>query len=162
MPLKNLSETYPAVREKYDRRIKRLISNVENANRILIVYIETPDSTDTMPNDKITNAFANVQKHWPDKTIDLVYMSPDNTISGFRKRVLSPHITRFIGNYKSNDDGAVSYAVNERFLKNFLKQRYVLKQPFFTIMKKKTLKIAIQFIPSHRVRVRMRKKYHLG
>ena len=35
----DLSETYPAVREKYDRRIKRLISNVENANRILIVYI---------------------------------------------------------------------------------------------------------------------------
>ena len=159
---KDLSETYPSVREKYDRRIGRLLSNIENANRILIVYIETPDSKNILADGKIKAVFGKIQKHWPNKTINLVYLSPDNNILVPVEKHISDNITRFIWNYKSKESNVPSYEVDSGALKRFFAARYVLNQPLLTRMKKKTLKFAIQFIPSHNIRVRMRKKYHVG
>lgn len=159
---KNLAETYQAVHEKYERRINRLLTNIAKANSVLIVYIETPDSVKSLSDNKIKAAFEKVQRHFNDKHIDLIYLSPDNTLANMHEYKISENIIRLIGNYKSKSVNDVSYAVDARLLKNLLQTRYALRQPLIVTIKKKLLRMFIQFIPSHNKRQILRKKYHLG
>ena len=158
----DLTETYPAVRAKYDRRINRLLTNIENAKSVLIVYIETPDNAEPMTNAKIKSAFDIIRHRWPNKVIDLVYFSPDYTVPTLKETKITENITRVVGNYKSCKENELSYAVNSSLLKKFFATHYVLEQSFFTRAKRHVLKTLIAIIPSHKTRVRMRKKYHLG
>lgn len=158
---KDLSETYPAVYEKYNRRINRLLSNITNAESILIVYIETPDCSVFTKDEDIKSAFNKIKQHWSDKQIDLIYLSQDKDAKQFNCKQISDNILRFYGNYKHPDITAVSYAVDTKLLKKFLIQRYRLKQPLIIRIRKRLLKCLIQFIPSHNKRVSLRKKYHI-
>ena len=159
---KKLSETYSAVREKYNRRINRLMTNIAHAKKVLIVYIETPDNTKVMSDAKIKAAFKKIQHYFDNNQVDLVYFSPDNSLSNMCEYALTQNITRFVGNYKSKDVNDAPYAANVSLLKHLLRDRYVLHQSFYSRIKKKLLRILIQLFPSHSKRVQLRKKYHLG
>lgn len=158
---KDLSETYDAISEKYSRRINRLLSTIQNANKTLIVYIETPDCIKHASNSEIKKAFEKIQKHFKFKDIDLVYFVNNNKKTVMQEIMISNHITKFEGNYKSKNIDAVSYDVDKRLLKKFLIKRYKLKQPFAKILRRFLIKTVIKIIPSHKIRVNMRKKFHL-
>lgn len=67
---------YPTVKEKYDRRIKRLIDNIEKSRDILIVYVVPPvENQEKTPNAVLQECHDKITTRFPDKNIDILYIS---------------------------------------------------------------------------------------
>ena len=67
---------FPEVRAKYDRRIKRLLDNIENGKDILIVYVVLPyGNPERIPDDVLRECHAKIAARFPDKNIDILYIS---------------------------------------------------------------------------------------
>ena len=90
---------YPAVKEKYDRRIKRLFDNIEKGRDILIVYVtlagKTPDS-DTVLQDCRTK----LVQRFPNKNIDILYIS---CAGEFSEKNVGDHIRRIAFDFDRPD-----------------------------------------------------------
>lgn len=68
--------SYPEVKAKYDRRIKRLIGDIEKNKDILIVYVVPPSENQENISDNILQEYYNkITTRFPDKNIDLLYIS---------------------------------------------------------------------------------------
>lgn len=155
---KELKETYPSVKEKYDRRINRLLQTIQKAKSVLIVYIETPDAKIHSSDDEILSGMQQIHRKYPNKKIDLLYLINDASLAPkqLKKENLSEHIIKIVSNYKDQSASAVSYAVDHFFLLNLLSD-YSVKIPF----KKVLLTYGIRCIPFKFLRKKLRKKYHV-
>jgi len=114
---------YPAIKEKYDRRIKRLYNNIEKAQNILIVYIQAPNTDDgkiKYLRKRIEDCYEKISKKWEDKNIKLLYLFPkkpffiEKRIERLNKNIL---LARF--NYRHPDLTTEPHVVNERLLCKF-------------------------------------------
>lgn len=67
-------EAYPLVKEKYDRRIKRLLKRIENSNSVLVVYLESPITNHPdISNEEILQGYSILKEKFGDK-INLLYI----------------------------------------------------------------------------------------
>lgn len=157
---KPLDETYDEVRAKYDRRIARLLKQINAAKRILIVYMQTPLTVHIEVDDQtIEQGFSVITNHFKGKNIDLLYLK--NSASEKRSYQLGNHIRIVIDDYKSHSEKVEDYAINSKPLKRIF-ESYKLSMPFSYVAKRSTLRFFINnFIPVRSVRRRLRKKYHL-
>lgn len=158
-----LEDSYDDVAQKYERRINRMLSNINDAKCVLLVYIETPDTDNHTSNEDIIQGYEQIKNRWPNKTIDILYFTNDLLLSPrhYRLEHLSDNVTKIIANYKKQSPDAVSYAVDTRFVRDMLRKYAKLKQPLYKIIRKRLLRFIIQFIPNHNVRINLRKKWHL-
>lgn len=157
-----LEESYPAVKEKYDRRINRLLQTIQKAKSVLIVYIETPDAKIHSSDDEILSGMQQIHRKYPDKKIDLLYLKNDSGMrpKQFTKESLSENIVKIVANYKSQKTDALSYAVDASFLIHLL-SGYHLNIPFSELVKRRVLAFLIRCIPFKFLRKKLRKKYHV-
>ena len=105
----DFDKMYGLVKTKYDRRIRRLLFQMEKANKILIVYLETPNSPNKLRNNAtLIESLQKVQTKYPNKTIDLLYFSNDSSFESLKyiKDNISNNILKVIGNYYDNRGGA--------------------------------------------------------
>ncbi len=153
-----LEQSYSAVREKYNRRIDRLMKNIDRAKSVLIVYIETPDCVTKTPNDDIVSAFSNVAKRWPGKHIDLLYLSCDLKNEAVTK--LGPNITKIVTNYKNPDKNAPAYTVDGQVLSGIF-GKYALNLSLEFRLRRMLAKFLLKFVPIKPYRKKLRKKYHV-
>ena len=156
-------EAYSAVRQKYDRRIARLYANIDAAPRVLVVFIEKPDTLSNASNEDILNGFKQLKEKYPVKTIDLLYFSLyQNMVPGcFSQKQLSENVLKITGNYKHQDPKALPHAIEINTLAQILKAYCVFHRPFPVFLKEQSRNIAIRLIPFKKLRDRMRDKYHV-
>lgn len=157
---KDLSETYPLVKEKYDRRIHRLLSQINKSKKILVVYIETPVKNHIRVLNKDLVGGLEIIKHsFPDKDIDLLYCL--NSADDYKVYKLADNITVFSTNYKSDNINDLDYVVNPFVLKKILVKNYRLNLPMKYKINKFILRKLINFIPIKHIRHKLRNKYHV-
>jgi len=116
---------YPAVREKYDRRINRLLSDIRNARRALAVYIETPNRPQKLKDVQILKeGHKALSEAFPNTVIDLLYLSnnPDIDFENREYVHITPFITKINVHYKSLNAKEPDYAVNKAVLQKIFKQ----------------------------------------
>lgn len=115
-----LEESYPFVREKYNRRIARLCHSLDKCGSVLMVYIETPNAKKrrtTRIIEQLKLGMDRVKKEWPNAKVSLVYLR--NRL-GFMGRLRWSIKTRMISNdiqivdlwYKHPDGGVPAYVPN--------------------------------------------------
>lgn len=157
---KKLDETYSDVKAKYARRIQRLLDNIKNAKRILIVYIETPETGHIEVNDStILEGYNIIKNKFKDKNIDLLYFCNSGKLHKIEK--LSQNLVKATIYYKSKNNDAEDYDVDQKVLKDFLTGYCSLKLPFGKVFFRTIKKMLINLMPSSKLRKKLRKKYHL-
>lgn len=158
-----LDDSYDTVAEKYERRINRLLSNINSSESVLLVYIETPITDKHTSNADIIEGSEQIKNRWSNKTIDILYFKNDLNLTPkqYELETLSNNIIKITANYKSQNPDAVSYAIDTHFVRDILRKYVKLNLPLSTVLGRYMLKFLIKFIPSHTTRVRLRKKWHL-
>lgn len=152
-----LSETYPGVKEKYQRRINRLFSLINCASKILIVYIESPlTGHPTIPDESVFAGFELLKNRFKDKTVHVLYVS--NSTEPSYDRMLNESIRRIQLDYKSKEKDALDHIVDFDILMKAL-EGYRLAVPLSVRIKKKLLRILIGCVPVSAQRKKLRKKY---
>lgn len=93
----SLDDAYPAIRAKYDRRIARLMANIDRFRDILIVYVETPANTETTDAETLKKGYDKIVARFPDRNIDLLYIA----VAGDRREEkIGEHILKLSFDYK--------------------------------------------------------------
>lgn len=66
-------EAYIEVREKYNKRINKLLEQIRNSQNILVVYIQTPNNKSEIAQDAILEGYDILKEKFGDK-INLLYL----------------------------------------------------------------------------------------
>lgn len=94
--------SYPAVKAKYDRRINRLLNDIDSHKNILIVFTEVPSGNSENINDDILiSGYNKIIQRFPNKNIDLLYISCTPNKS---ERQIGEHIFKLAFDYKNSRD----------------------------------------------------------
>ena len=158
---KELKETYPAVKEKYDRRIKRLLDRIEAAQTVLGVFVETPDSGKSKYTAQdLREIRTKLNKAFPNKRFDLLYVSPDTALEhGEIVTELSENgVDWVVSEYRYKKPDVPSYAVDHRVIVKILK-KYKLNLPLSFRLKRLCQRLMIRLIPIRSVRKKLKQKY---
>ena len=95
-------EAYPLVKEKYDRRIKRLLEKIKNSKSVLAVYLETPTTGHSeISNQEIFQGYSILREKFGDK-ISLLYIK-NNKGETVIEEFENGKIIKVIGDYKDYD-----------------------------------------------------------
>lgn len=116
-----LEDDLPVIREKYDRRIRRLYADVERSKAVLVVYNEVPYRPKATDAD-ILAAHRLIQERFPGVCVDLVYFSEDLSAKTLRPTVLTDHVTAVAVDYHAIEDGFVSLAANPWAIIRYLRE----------------------------------------
>ena len=112
---KSLEETYPAVREKYDRRIKRLLKQINESKKILVVYIQMPNNSEAVEDSVVKEAHDILQKKFCDKEITLLYLNCERGKNDYELREVTNNVIRTCFDYDAYLE-KTPFLVNERRL----------------------------------------------
>ncbi len=153
----SLDESYPQVREKYERRIKRLLSSIERSSPVLIVWIEAPYTNHVVFDRKeIIEGYNLIKSAFPGTSIDLLYIAREKEPSD---EYLTPNVRRIALDYKDYNSES-DWAPNFEYLYPVFKE-YRLRTSIRYRLKKFILKKLVVLIPIRENRRKLRKKWHL-
>ena len=137
----DFEEAYPLVKEKYDRRIRRLLEKIKNANSVLVVYLENPTSNHIeISNQEILQGYSILREKFGDK-INLLYIKNSKCETKVEE-LESGKVIKVIGDYKKYDSN-LDYKVKKSkiisiFYKiGFNRWFYVCKNEFLCFVIKK-------------------------
>lgn len=154
----SLNDSYQHIKDKYDRRINRLLEQIKDVQNILIVYLETPTTGHiVVPHDDIIKGYNNIIRAFPNKQIDLLYLS--QRIEQTQTINLTPNITMIYADYK-NKNSNHDYDVDAKCIVKLLKS-YRLEIPLSEWILITFNKLWIKCIPIKKVRHQLGKKYHV-
>ena len=71
-------EAYIQVKQKYDRRINRLLKHIEKSENVLVVYIQTPNNKKELSREELLEGY-NILKEKFGEKINLLYLYCDST-----------------------------------------------------------------------------------
>ena len=160
---KELKETYLAVKEKYDRRIKRLLDRIEAAQTVLGVFVETPDSGKSKYTAQdLREIHAKLNNAFPNKRFDLLYISPDTEMGhGETVTELSEDgLDWIITEYSYTKHNEPPYSVDHRVMLKILK-KYKLNLPLSFRLKRLLQRLYIRAIPIKSVRKKTETKIQI-
>ena len=121
---KEFAESFPEIKEKYDRRVERFYNLVTHSDKILFVFMSR---TSDYPNEKLVEQCAKLQSKFPAQRIDLLCLihkqeyRPDQ----YEETKLNEHVTRIDANItytKEPGEGARMMGnakLYRRLLKNY-------------------------------------------
>ena len=149
----DFNEMYIKVKEKYNRRINRLLENIKNSQNILILYLETPIKNHPYINDnEIIEGFNLIKQKYPNKNIDLLYFTnlKDKKIVNLNNNIKRIYL------YYKKDNAIEDYAPSFKYLQKILR-----KYKFKMMLKRKIQIFISKIIPFKPLRKKYRKKYHI-
>lgn len=120
----DIDDTYPAVKEKYDRRIKRLYDRIQKAQKILIVYMQTPTVKPKIRKIKkqIKENLASIQAKYQDKEIKFLCLLHKKYFLPIRRTInLSPNSLLIVTDYRNKDKTTEPHVVNPEVLHDIFK-----------------------------------------
>lgn len=129
-----LETDYKKVQKKYNRRIKRLFRLIQKSNRILFVYIDTPDNIDKLQdNSVLVNGYNLLNQNYPSKDINLLYLNCGQ--EPFHEEQITNKILKITFDYKSTDDKAYKWDVNTDLLEELFSRYELNNKDFFKFKK---------------------------
>ena len=135
-----IEESFESVKNKYDRRIKRMLDNINNAQRVCLVYIEPNESDNVYTMEYLKECYKILKEAYPDKVFKIKY------IYSSKEEPLTEHeegVDLYRLDYSSHEIEPPPGYVNMKVLKSCFKN-VKLKRKF-------TLKKLMDFIFSYRV-----------
>lgn len=76
-----VEESYPAVKEKYDRRTKNLVERIKKSQRVLIVYMELPKTECGVKEpEELRGVLNKANEYFAPAVIDLLYVRHDENM----------------------------------------------------------------------------------
>lgn len=158
-----LTATFPAVKEKYDRRIQRLLNCIKQSEKVLAVFIETPDSGKSIYSSSDLMCIRNrLNVFFPTTQIDLLYVSPNMAMKHGDSRIITNKngVVAIEAEYGTTKPNEPVYSPDMNVLLKILKC-YKLKQSILFRLKRLVLKFCISVVPLKSVRRKMKQKYKL-
>ena len=158
-----LENSFNKVKEKYNRRIKRLYEKINEAKKVLVVYIEVPFNEDKLKdNNRLIDGLEKLKTKFPNTKFDFLYVINDTSFKPlkYKKEIVTDEITKISGNYNRLDESLPIHVVNYKFFKKILRN-YKLNLPNSYYIKKLAIQLYIKFIPNRDTRTKLRKKYHV-
>lgn len=154
----DFEEAYPLVKEKYDRRIRRLLEKIKNANSVLVVYLEIPTSNHIeVSNQEILQGYSILKEKFGDK-INLLYIKNsrcETKIEEFE----NGKITRVTCDYKKYGSGYDYEVRKSKIVSIFYKLGFDRR---FCVYKNKFLCFVIKkFVPFEDLKEKWLKSLHL-
>ena len=164
----HFDEEYVQLREKYERRIKRIYQTIRDSKDILYLHVHTPDMMDRLPADEeLQAALERLRKMYPEKNHRLLFVNLAETEegkTGFEKREIGGGIDYYDcyrdrdAAFDENFPGFVYFKKNVEAVLKAYKVRKNVKD----VMKKfafKLLDALSRLVPSRRVREKTRMLY---
>ena len=105
----SIRKSYPAIKEKYQRRIDRLRKVIDFAHKILILYIEENNRIKPLKdNALLIQADKMLQRKFPNKIVQLLYVSNDTQMLKGDKidEQLSVRVRKITLNYQNEKESA--------------------------------------------------------
>ena len=127
----NLDDTYPGVKEKYDRRIKRLYDHIEKAQKILVIYIQTPAMQTRIRKIKrqIKENLPNLLAKFPDKDINFLYVTHKKYPFHLKRNIqITKNSLLVVTNYRNKDKTTEPFVVEASLLNNIFKNVKLTKK----------------------------------
>ena len=123
---KPIKDQYPAIAEKYARRIARLDRLLNESRRVLLVHIETPVSPGPMPPEDCRKAIETMSAKYPNAKFEflLVSLAPGRAIRDRIDETPIPGVRRIAFDYKSYAPDAPAYGIEISMLADFLRSEY--------------------------------------
>lgn len=153
----NVNESYDKIKEKYDRRITRLLKKIDEASSILIVYLETPDHKTIVDDEVLIECHKRLLDKYNNKDINILCISNDST---YKVDKISQNIKRIYLNYKDAKNEKINFSVDFSILNKELAE-YKLNIPLLSFIKIKILKLLSSLIIIKPLRKKFIKKYHI-
>lgn len=151
-------EMYETVKNKYNRRISRLLKLIDKSRRILVVYIEVPSSNHIqVSNEEILNGYKIIKNSFPLPEIDLLYIKNSNSETLVER--LTNNATLICCDYKDKAS-EINYSVDFSKLSSTLSS-YKLKVPLLYSLRVIFLRFFIALILNKKKRHELRKKLHV-
>lgn len=107
----DLNLTYPQIKEKYNHRIKKLLTTIKASKQVLIVYMELPKTAHKISKQTLQEQLNLINNKFPDTQIDMLYIAHNENMSDGESKCeqISPNL--FIGecfNRKRKDENDYS------------------------------------------------------
>lgn len=149
-----LNESYPAVREKYQRRIGRLYRRIAKAQKVLFVWFCAQDWLET---EQVIEAQRQLAQKFPKQRVDILVVENDKNLSDITEEQLSDNIIRIRYNMFSNKTGnPLSDVMGNMALGEQAFGRFKLRQPWWF----KSARKLLYCIPNRRIRKKLRHKIY--
>ena len=122
----SLEEQYPAVAEKYARRISRLDKLLKESKTVLLVYIDTPVSPRPLPLEDCKKSLELMSAKYPNAEFNflLVNLEPGRSIENRIDETPMPSVRRIAFDFKSREPDAPVFAIDIEVIANLLKAEY--------------------------------------
>lgn len=132
-----LDDSFPEVKEKYTRRINRLLTKINKSKKVLIVYIEVPIKEHVViPDETLLMGVDIIQNKFKNSNINLLYLSHSSSKNEVQK--INDSVCRIQWNYKSKNKNDLDYVVDFDVLTDILKRYRLKKTLMFRIKKRLT------------------------
>jgi len=158
----DIKESYNEVHEKYGRRIRRLLKNIQSAEKILIAYIESPDMQNHLNDTDLLKGVQKIRDKYASKQVDFIFIISDMAMKPktYEKKIFCDGVKKITGNYGRNKEGKPAWAINTRLVTSFFK-KYRLNMPWQLRLKRGLAKMCIRLCPVKDIKIKIRKKYHV-
>lgn len=141
-----LADSYPKVKNKYDRRIDRLIEKLYNSEHSLIVYMELFDD-DINGEDVILPLADKINKKFNKDCIDVLYIKHSQTIKDGEHKIYQASKNVYIAelyNRKRDNDDYGNYK-NCKWILSKIKLKKSFNEMFLKVFKGRT-RVRIYFL----------------
>lgn len=158
---KSLEDSYLEVKQKYERRIKRLVNQIEASERVLFVYLELPNERKEITNKDLIMGYEMLKNRFENVDINILYLYSSREVDYYCKKVIqvNEHVTRINFDYDAYNK-EFPYCVKEYLLNNLfnnfiitnkhLSYNNVFMKNLFSIKKLIRKVFSIQKISEHR------------
>lgn len=121
-------ESYPKVKQVYDRRIARFLADLKKSKRMLAVYSELPIRS-ALPDEAIVRARQALADACPGAEVDLVYFWPEPGRRQPSVREIAPGITVVGVDYRKYDDGEITHFIDNSSIIDYLRSIGTMDDP---------------------------------
>lgn len=155
---------YPAIFQKYQRRINRQLKQLEQADTVCFVYLCKPSVRTPVPDEELLQGYRLLQAAFKGKKIGLVYLFNNGADLAEKTDVqLTEGVRKICFNYQ--EAGPVTSIAVDRYKLRTVFKDYVLDEPYWVSFKRKTkqlfYKVLSECIFSKQKRRNFKKKHHL-
>ena len=99
-----LEESFDEVKQKYDRRIARLLNQIENSRSVLFAYILRPDMREEILQKDLKQGYELLKKRFPNVDIHILYLFSSREVDFQNRKVIkvTDNITNIRFDYDAN------------------------------------------------------------
>ncbi len=145
--------SYPQVKDKYNRRIKRFYDNLSQKNKVLLVWFSLDRK---VTDDDIIKASAALNKKF-NKEIDLLIIEHNDSMINQKplKRQINNNITKY-ELFAKKEENISGFTRGNTKLCNQIFKKYAINRPLGEIYKRFCYKLICNLIPLKKARKRLR------